>query len=212
MSVKPRSVVVDGLSPRLRGNRFDVPVLGNRLGSIPAPAGEPACHKLFDCESAVYPRACGGTCGIALSSFVREGLSPRLRGNRGIAGEVGHPGGSIPAPAGEPPADAAYRKERAVYPRACGGTVQTHRVSVAQYGLSPRLRGNQWLTVKRKIKWRSIPAPAGEPPFSSGQCASTKVYPRACGGTDDLAAIDIAAKGLSPRLRGNPNELKHEIV
>ena len=31
----------------------------------------------------------------------------------------------------------------------------------------------------------------------------TAVYPRVCGGTDTQAELEILAKGLSPRVRGN---------
>ena len=50
-----------------------------------------------------------------------------------------------------------------VYPRACGGTAYSASVSVAQSGLSPRLRGNPPAVSSCVVPLRSIPAPAGEP-------------------------------------------------
>ena len=50
-----------GLSPRLRGNRPGCRRMLPRRGSIPAPAGEPSMESPPPDESAVYPRACGGT-------------------------------------------------------------------------------------------------------------------------------------------------------
>ena len=51
----------DGLSPRVRGNPLWGVQWGERGGSIPACAGEPADmlrdHSLYP----VYPRVCGGT-------------------------------------------------------------------------------------------------------------------------------------------------------
>ena len=50
-----------GLSPRLRGNGFNLRNRIIRCGSIPALAGErPDSHNTTDGEE-VYPRACGGT-------------------------------------------------------------------------------------------------------------------------------------------------------
>ena len=70
-----------GLSPRLRGNRGEMPdiVLPDR--SIPAPAGEPASALPRTALSPVYPRACGGTDVIREFQPDVSGLSPRLRGN-----------------------------------------------------------------------------------------------------------------------------------
>ena len=91
-----------GLSPRLRGNQrpqLRRPAIG---GSIPAPAGEPMTPTIPQHRPTVYPRACGGTCEGAGETVMAEGLSPRLRGNRGQRGGADGLHGSIPAPAGEP--------------------------------------------------------------------------------------------------------------
>ena len=71
-----------GLSPRLRGNRRAIGESVGRLGSIPAPAGEPACSGTFRGGITVYPRACGGTDRTRATWEAAIGLSPRLRGNR----------------------------------------------------------------------------------------------------------------------------------
>ena len=93
-----------GLSPRLRGNRVPIGGAVRRGGSIPAPAGEPKPALPALPGPQVYPRACGGTPRVPVISTTGHGLSPRLRGNR----QSGRPkkacAGSIPAPAGEPPA------------------------------------------------------------------------------------------------------------
>ena len=168
-ATRRESAAHDGLSPRVRGNPLPT-TCPPSTRSIPARAGEP-----HDMEShlptTVYPRACGGTTWHRTMKAVREGLSPRVRGNlphqlepttrhRSIPARAGEPrhrkpwalirsqggSGSIPARAGEPPAHQLSGHE--VYPRACGGT-------------------------------NSIPARAGEPVESS---VLTEVYPRACGG------------------------------
>ena len=171
-------LILDGLSPRLRGNlewgRCDTP--GG--GSIPTPAGEPLPPFSARPRPRVYPRACGGTASSVLRSASASGLSPRLRGNRinsqrssvypracgGTAGPtLSHYGGtrSIPAPAGN---------------LTCCNTASPGN------GLSPRLRGNRQEVHYRQSIQRSIPAPAGDPPAPSRRGFRP---------------------GLSPRLRGN---------
>ena len=72
-----------GLSPRVRGNRFVDCPYRNGDGSIPARAGEPARRYRWCPMPRVYPRACGGTGGSISPSPPINGLSPRVRGNRG---------------------------------------------------------------------------------------------------------------------------------
>ena len=70
-----------GLSPRLRGNRIDLPICDTVVRSIPAPAGEPPSPRSSRQPNEVYPRACGGTHRLGRLGRRRNGLSPRLRGN-----------------------------------------------------------------------------------------------------------------------------------
>ena len=51
-------------------------------------------------------------------------------------------GGSIPACAGEPQFGCPFRRESAVYPRLCGGTLWDYDNEAEQAGLSPPVRGN----------------------------------------------------------------------
>ena len=71
-------------------------------------------------------------------------------------------------------------------------------------GLSPRVRGNQDLAGGAVDAERSIPARAGEPASTGTSTPTSRVYPRACGGTDDFAPRTGTLTGLSPRVRGNP--------
>ncbi len=74
--------VILGLSPRVRGNppEFD-PGLG-KSGSIPACAGEPFIRHRIAGLIQVYPRVCGGNSENGHLSGMRQGLSPRVRGNQ----------------------------------------------------------------------------------------------------------------------------------
>ena len=131
-----------GLSPRVRGNPGVAHEERRDIGSIPACAGEPALSKHLTFPLGVYPRVCGGTGLDVLPRLVRQGLSPRVRGNLVPVVDVGQLGGlsprvrgnqasisvsadvkgSIPACAGEPRRGAALTTTGRVYPRVCGGT------------------------------------------------------------------------------------------
>ena len=201
-SVRRRDIL-DGLSPRLRGNRILRSYHRGQWRSIPAPAGEPITQGLTTWRIKVYPRACGGTGAVVRSSNANSGLSPRLRGNPWQPGRGQVYPGSIPAPAGEPIFTVSPAMLRPVYPRACGGTPWLPIPSGGSAGLSPRLRGNRGVGEIQPDPGRSIPAPAGEPLPRVKWSAGRQVYPRACGGTPRNARNRGRRRGLSPRLRGN---------
>ena len=120
LGVKKTRIV--GLSPRVRGNR---PVVGWRQeteGSIPASAGEPIQSSMKRCPTRVYPRECGGTLSMVTKKNLRNGLSPRVRGNRLANACYLTPYRSIPASAGEPNLSDSASYPIWVYPRECGGT------------------------------------------------------------------------------------------
>ena len=173
-------------------------------GSIPARAGEPLSSPSGSAWAGVYPRACGGTAKRPGPSDWVQGLSPRVRGNRSAHCPVLSNRGSIPARAGEPAFTAASLNLDKVYPRACGGTTQVAAVAAWNEGLSPRVRGNHLSASTWDASKGSIPARAGEPKFVPLLSRSTRVYPRACGGTASMMAGSRPAGGLSPRVRGNP--------
>ena len=192
-----------GLSPRVRGNPMSARAGADGRRSIPACAGEP------------FRGNCGG--GLA------QGLSPRVRGNLFRCPPLPHRPGSIPACAGEPGATATKGNLSRVYPRVCGGTRKCRKETRPASGLSPRVRGNQYLTKGTAPGERSIPACAGEPTWKKERggvrsipaCAgeprgpdlrakSGPVYPRVCGGTVFSPSTIRIGKGLSPRVRGNP--------
>ena len=152
-----------GLSPRLRGNPRPFWCRFKEGGSIPAPAGEPPRTSPTTCPARVYPRACGGTEDLLDTDGIVAGLSPRLRGNQGLAFFGICCMGSIPAPAGEPQQRIRELECQKVYPRACGGTFVELTTRGKRKGLSPRLRGNLQKHVKIGAREGSIPAPAGEP-------------------------------------------------
>ena len=154
---------VAGLSPRVRGNLPGPHRAGERLGSIPACAGEPAPGRLPSRHPGVYPRVCGGTGAVVGTIRNGQGLSPRVRGNPRRAAAPGARPGSIPACAGEPDMARYPHDLSQVYPRVCGGTVILERRQHGRQGLSPRVRGNHEKVETVRAHPGSIPACAGEP-------------------------------------------------
>ena len=94
-----------------------------------------------------------------------------------------------------------------VYPRVCGGTLPDATVPDSEPGLSPRVRGNQGPGNAKLDAIGSIPACAGEPHHRPQLRARTWVYPRVCGGTCNSPVSMMCGSGLSPRVRGNRNDL-----
>ncbi len=171
-----------GLSPRVRGSR--VPTIRPRScrGSIPACAGEPFVRVAPAIRPPVYPRVCGGASRAGTEALGSQGLSPRVRGSRGMTKQIIDKIRSIPACAGEPwcpPCRFAYVK---VYPRVCGGAEQRGCPPTYSTGLSPRVRGSPTTSSSASARTRSIPACAGEPVVPCPPARLDRVYPRVCGG------------------------------
>ena len=194
-----------GLSPRMRGNPRWSPAIRRPRWSIPAYAGEPQAGGGAYSRCGVYPRVCGGTGSPATDPRNQTGLSPRMRGNLVARGGGPVSTRSIPAYAGEPITHCTHIQSKRVYPRVCGGTIEPAIANEHRAGLSPRMRGNQLLTAKRRMIYRSIPAYAGEPRTGIRSPECEKVYPRVCGGTPDDSNWKDVFDGLSPRMRGNPS-------
>ena len=70
-----------GLSPRVRGNRFQRGRDTSYTGTIPACAGEPLFGRRHHRVHRDYPRVCGGTGSTRSIGLNSAGLSPRVRGN-----------------------------------------------------------------------------------------------------------------------------------
>ena len=152
-----------GLSPRVRGNRPLSLSRKQRLGSIPACAGEPVYFFFRVLEVGVYPRVCGGTRGRREPVPADKGLSPRVRGNPAPRSSARKNSRSIPACAGEPAPKERKVGMATVYPRVCGGTGISVGIILNIGGLSPRVRGNPIYPSDSGSQERSIPACAGEP-------------------------------------------------
>ena len=195
-----------GLSPRVRGNHGYPIEQVHEMRSIPASAGEPDSPNIHGLDWRVYPRECGGTLSSFRCQDSQQGLSPRVRGNQITPGMGILMMRSIPASAGEPWIFNPLSHDATVYPRECGGTQVNSGIVGALGGLSPRVRGNHRRRAWLRVRWRSIPASAGEPVNTNSPFSSVKVYPRECGGTAITPHAPFPGYGLSPRVRGNPGK------
>ena len=155
---------------------------------------------------------CGGTFFVEESGGIGDnGLSPRVRGNLASPSMIITRMGSIPACAGEPPAPCSALLPDPVYPRVCGGILQKLVITHTVPGLSPRVRGIRRRCPFRYCPQRSIPACAGESCKSlrNAEDNCSRSIP-ACAGEPPHAvqASDTVLKGLSPRVRGNLQNLR----
>ena len=203
---------ISGLSPPTRGNHLLNALGGNRVGSIPAHAGEPPPHQAYTINPRVYPRPRGGTGDNAFDNDANRGLSPPTRGNRPRRFAAARRSRSIPAHAGEPGDNPIPLRARSVYPRPRGGTARREPPANAGAGLSPPTRGNQRGDGKAHPRIRSIPAHAGEPRNHRHLPTPSGVYPRPRGGTRRRPPPSRWEIGLSPPTRGNRTTISPAIV
>ena len=192
-----------GLSPPVRGNRHRATGRWPLSGSIPARAGEPPGPAPRRRGPGVYPRPCGGTLSSSIPAPSAPGLSPPVRGNRDSSLQLRGTAGSIPARAGEPTYFSEINSAWRVYPRPCGGTSNMGSPLYQTAGLSPPVRGNHVPMIPSHPRVGSIPARAGEPRATLKRNSNVRVYPRPCGGTDDIEISARPDEGLSPPVRGN---------
>ena len=137
------SLIMRGLSPRVRGNHAARRRSLGWPGSIPARAGEPSRWRSRAQATWVYPRVCGGALLDEVTLMPEDGLSPRVRGSLLAL----HSGGG----------------DEGSNPRVCGGAPIVHPLTDDPMGLSPRVRGNLQGESGDRYVDRSIPARAGEP-------------------------------------------------
>ena len=115
--------------------------------------------------------------------------------------------GPIPACAGQPHAPRALYLLLGAYPRVCGATGRAGASPRPRLGLSPRVRGNLLQLVNDADCIGPIPACAGQPRAQGSTWATSRAYPRVCGATYRRIRVVRFSMGLSPRVRGNRNDI-----
>ena len=192
-----------GPSPRGRGNPGPRSYRGSCPGTIPARAGKPHSGAISPTTWRDHPRAGGETGRYGLDTHAYRGPSPRGRGNR-IRGDQHRAGiRTIPARAGKPIIVRHRKSTIKDHPRAGGETCSRAACTSAEYGPSPRGRGNPGRDLRIGRLEGTIPARAGKPAGHASATGSYRDHPRAGGETMISDAMELLCMGPSPRGRGN---------
>jgi len=130
------------------------------------------------------------------------GSSPRTRGT-----QFGGPGSAcerrfIPAHAGNTRGRRADTCRWTVHPRARGEHCQFTLASLHDVGSSPRTRGTRLVGLAERIRFRFIPAHAGNTHRRDSRPDARPVHPRARGEHNVMQDDQIGKLGSSPRTRG----------
>ena len=131
-----------------------------------------------------------------------SGSSPRERGTHLHAHLVALERRFIPARAGNAPVDTPQRPSSPVHPRASGERGDFNVPADRTCGSSPRERGTPEDEIERIIKWRFIPARAGNAGEPHGVDVPYAVHPRASGERCVSHLCKFGLYGSSPRERG----------
>ena len=108
----------------------------------------------------------------------------------------------IPAHAGNTAELGWCQHAGTVHPRACGEHHYCLRLTAAQDGSSPRMRGTRPEALRRLAVPRFIPAHAGNTMRFPSSDTMPPVHPRACGEHRSPSTSRFCGRGSSPRMRG----------
>ena len=170
-----------GSSPRLRGTPHRVGVWHERVGIIPALAGNTVTVAIGGLFRGDHPRACGEHSMRLLLSLHFTGSSPRLRGTRVAHGANLAQHGIIPALAGNTGIGSARTSSTRDHPRACGEHCCICDNFGQNMGSSPRLRGTRPYLYDASTAHGIIPALAGNTIVVGSGPRGCWDHPRACG-------------------------------
>ena len=152
---------IKGSSPRLRGTRALLAMSVNRVGIIPALAGNTVDVHRSSLMMRDHPRACGEHHWALRSRSPWTGSSPRLRGTPRRPPVVRQIRGIIPALAGNTMRACSPANSARDHPRACGEHLAEWQADMRSRGSSPRLRGTP-------VAWRVVPIRRGIIPALAG--------------------------------------------
>ena len=150
-----------GSSPRMRGTRSSSCAAARSLRIIPAHAGNSSPRKPSSLTRPDHPRACGELACDVAQKHRALGSSPPMRGTprrRSCALLVRR---IIPAHAGNSGWSPASTACTADHPRACGELMSAVKTNPPYPGSSPRMRGTRVPVRSGAVRYRIIPAHAG---------------------------------------------------
>ena len=132
-----------------------------------------------------------------------DGSSPRVRGTLRVAFRAGASARFIPARAGNARARRRRFNSHPVHPRACGERSMRYLQQLAASGSSPRVRGTIHNRINHVLRYRFIPARAGNALIRPTGAVGHSVHPRACGERHGFALIVARGHRFIPARAGN---------
>ncbi len=195
-----------GLSPLARGTRQQSAGRWLTARFIPAGAGNSGGSLCLLTWITVYPRWRGEHRQPPDVMNSRRGLSPLARGTQAAQGDNRTPPRFIPAGAGNTRWEFAMIILYTVYPRWRGEHAVMAIGHAAGGGLSPLARGTPNGSDVRRLRYRFIPAGAGNTTLAISPCRSVTVYPRWRGEHSTVTSCQDTSRGLSPLARGTRGE------
>ena len=192
-----------GLSPLARGSPRTTRLRVEKLGPIPARAGQPQLRASLADASGAYPRSRGAAARSPSATPAHWGLSPLARGSRLSAGWDRVGPGPIPARAGQPAVRRVGSCWTRAYPRSRGAAIEEAQSISKKSGLSPLARGSLLAEIEASRGDGPIPARAGQPRRAMIQIDTAGAYPRSRGAAPLSARMGAGVWGLSPLARGS---------
>ena len=193
---------MEGSSPRVRGEVRPFSVHKLHAGIIPAGAGRRAGQPGPPRGGRDHPRGCGEKLYHGRGRQRQAGSSPRVRGEGFNVFLGADDAGIIPAGAGRRLEEGTACYGGWDHPRGCGEKVATVAPEVTGVGSSPRVRGEGGDGGAGGDGGGIIPAGAGRSSFFWQRSRKIRDHPRGCGEKHVKTGTPIAAKGSSPRVRG----------
>ena len=197
-----RAAASSGSSPRLWGTPHATQCCSVRPRFIPTPVGNTGAPSPPTTRRAVHPHACGEHIGIAPTTLITNGSSPRLWGTPTPLTWSWVAIRFIPTPVGNTTTRSLILRWKTVHPHACGEHVNPAPDRSRWVGSSPRLWGTHPDPALLIPELRFIPTPVGNTRAPPRQPARGAVHPHACGEHMASEQADMARIGSSPRLWG----------
>ena len=180
-----------GSSPRMRGTRAVCCDGDDRIGIIPAYAGN--THSPSDSSHWIrdHPRVCGEHTEGTSKTANWQGSSPRMRGTRTPASRESVQNGIIPAYAGNTHVEERTYSSCRDHPRVCGEHASVPALSHLVLGSSPRMRGTPSGMGDVDVRRGIIPAYAGNTTGAVPSPPTWWDHPRVCGEHSSASSLVV---------------------
>ena len=191
----------------MRGKAFADFLQTISRGITPAYAGKRPYPTSTTGEAWDHPRVCGEKYRERIKTCILTGSPPRMRGKVFSGGRTGNQAGITPAYAGKSRVVKQKPELPKDHPRVCGEKAMTSRKSASMPGSPPRMRGKDRPGGIRGRRGRITPAYAGKRERLRRSPSLSRDHPRVCGEKSMSVAVQTAAPGSPPRMRGKVPDL-----